>query len=490
MLTKSHKSAHLHPPEAGLTTWITAEGAESGEGGKSPAKFSFVGLPVCQFEPDLVTACGQFCRYPEKLPANGTGHLLCGSMSKNFFLEPVHQVIGQHDQLEIEPGACPMSRNTLVQTESVDAFLDKVLAAGTLVVDSPDIFPGSLAVGNNYLIIIKILLNAKKLELLAGLFSLANQIPNHHQAHVLERRNRQAQLAHGKTFAELPPVADTEDHPLEPYLLGYHHVKLDLSHHQPTKEFDLEKAAVRPKPFYPVLRQLFHYGLEKILGLVTTGAIAGTENSPDIVPRLPDKAHKRVVAGPATLLGIVAPLGPVLPAKDRYDVGVKIKGDGFHAMESLADLVQEPEIDLCHMLSLVNRDPGKETADSALGGKPGKAGQLLKHLVYLQFHHVDRPEDAQHQTVEHAVADLAGAIVFFAPFAGAYTPEVLIQLQFVKKPTHEPCTPEAGNIFAGELLFWFTTTVSLCYIFCHLLGASFPLCLGKRILPGKEAFCI
>ncbi len=385
----------------------------------------------------------------------------------------LHQVVGQHDQLEIESGSCPMPRNTLVQAESVEALPDKVLAAGTLVVNPPDILARSLAVGGNHLIIIKILLNAQKLELLAGLFSLSNQLPNHHQAHVLEGGKRQTQLAHSKTPAKLPPVADTEDHSLEPYLLGYHYIELDLAHHQPAQEFDLEKATVGPQPFYPVLRQFFHYGLEKVLSLVTTGAIARTKDSSDIVPCLPDKAHKGMVAGPATLLGIVTPSGPVLPAKDRYDVGVQVQGDGIHVTKSPADFIQLPEIDLCHMLSLVNRDPGKETADRTLGWKPGKTRQPLKHLVCLEFHYVDRPEDAHHQGIEYAVADFGGAVIFFAPLAGADSHEVLIQPQLAQEPTREPSAPETGKIFASELLPWFTTMAFLLY-FCHLFAASFP----------------
>ncbi|PXF55977.1 MAG: hypothetical protein C4B57_00540 [Deltaproteobacteria bacterium] len=118
-------------------------------------------------------------------------------------------------------------------------------------------------------------------------------------------------------------------------------------------------------------------------------------------------------------------------------MGIQVQGDGFHVTKSPADFIQLAEIDLCHMLSLVNRDPGKKTADRTLGGKPGKAGRPLKHLVCLEFHHVDRPEDAHHQGIEYAAADLAEAVIFFAPFAGANGPEVLIRLQLAKKPVHE-----------------------------------------------------
>ncbi len=128
--------------------------SESGESGKRPGELLLVGLPFRQLEPHLATTIrGQFLRYPEKPPANGTGHFLCGFTTKDLFLEPVHQVVGQHDQLKIEPSTCPMPRNTLVQAESVNALLDKVLTAGTPVVNPPDLLARSLAVGGNYLVI-------------------------------------------------------------------------------------------------------------------------------------------------------------------------------------------------------------------------------------------------------------------------------------------------------------------------------------------------
>ena len=67
---------------------------------------------------------------------------------------------------------------------------------------------------------------------------------------------------------------------------------------------------------------------------------------------------------------------------------------------------------------------------------------------------MDRSEDAHHQGIEYAVADFGGAVIFFAPLAGADSPEVLIQLQLAQEPAHEPCAPETGKIFVTELLLW------------------------------------
>ena len=199
------------------------------------------------------------------------------------------------------------------------------------------------------------------------------------------------QPAHGKTLAKLPPVADTEDHLLEPYLLGYHYIELDLAHHQPMQEVEAEESAISTKsPDGYLSRQLVQHGSQEILCLTGTGTVARPEHTSEIIPGLSYEAHKGMVAGPATLLGIVTLLAlcclPAAgrPAKDRYDVGIQVQGDGFHVTKSPADFIQLPEIDLCHMLSLVNRDPGKKTADRTLGGKPGKAGRPLNPNYALQ----------------------------------------------------------------------------------------------------------
>jgi len=58
-------------------------------------------------------------------PPDGSCHLLL--ISQSCLLEPVHEVLGQHDQLKIELGSCPAPANTLVQTKSIDAFFDEIL---------------------------------------------------------------------------------------------------------------------------------------------------------------------------------------------------------------------------------------------------------------------------------------------------------------------------------------------------------------------------
>ena len=120
------------------------------------------------------------------------------------------------------------------------------------------------------------------------------------------RGDRQMQPAHGKTLAKLPPVADTEDHLLEPYLPGYHYIELDLAHHQPMQEVEAEESAISTKsPDGYLSRQLVQHGRQEILRLTGTGTVARPEHTSEIIPGLSYEAHKGMVAGPVTLLGIV-----------------------------------------------------------------------------------------------------------------------------------------------------------------------------------------
>ncbi len=272
MRTKSHKRTRLPPPEAGQAIWNFFFKAGSGESDKGSSEFLFIRPPFSQLEPGYPAARGQLRRNQEKLSPDSSSHLLL--ISQSCLLEPVHQVVGQHDQLEVKPCPCPCPafRNALVQAESIDTLLDEVLAAGTLVVKT------------------------------------------------------------------------TEDHLLEPYLLGYHHIEFDLPPHQPVQEIKAEESAISTKSCDGYLsRQLVQHGCQEILCLISTGTVARSEHVSEIIPGLSDEAHQRMVAGTSAFLRIVPPPCPVLSAKDRDDMGVEIKGDCFQLPESFADQTQQLE---------------------------------------------------------------------------------------------------------------------------------------------------
>jgi len=155
MLTKNQKRTYLYPPGAGLTISMPVSETESGESSKGSGKFRLAGPPIRQLQLDLAAARSQFSRYP-MIPAISFVSLRPRTFSLN--LSACHAQAGSRH------ACCKLARPSRQE---------------------PCCWRQSL-------IIIKILLNAEKLELLTGLFSLANQFPNHHQAHVLQGESADA----------------------------------------------------------------------------------------------------------------------------------------------------------------------------------------------------------------------------------------------------------------------------------------------------------
>src|SRR5208283_5922079 len=134
-----------------------------------------------EFQYESSTRGYQFCGNPEELPPDGSGHLLVGSSPEGLLFEPVHQIVGQHHQFKVNLCAGPTPAYTLVQPETVHAFLDEVLAAGSLVVEAPHSFPGIKAACGNDLIVVGDGLRLEQFELFSRFFSSPDHLAHHHQ---------------------------------------------------------------------------------------------------------------------------------------------------------------------------------------------------------------------------------------------------------------------------------------------------------------------
>ena len=110
----------------------------SGKSYLCPLELSLICPPVRQFQFETTPSFNQLGWNPYDFPTDGSCHLLFLLISQSCLLEPVHEVIGQHDQLKIESGSCPAPANTLVQPKSIDAFFDEILTTGTLIIKMPD----------------------------------------------------------------------------------------------------------------------------------------------------------------------------------------------------------------------------------------------------------------------------------------------------------------------------------------------------------------
>jgi hypothetical protein len=221
-----------------------------------------------------------------------------------------------------------------------------------------------------------------------------------------------------------------------------------------------------------LIRQFIKHLFEEIFDTVI-GAVSRTEKTTQAVSAFTYKAQKGMIALSAYLLRIVTTFRPMLIAEHRDDVRVKIKGDGVHILEALANPIKKHLVDPCQMICLMYCDLCKETAYGALGGKRAKTYYLLKHLVCSKFHHVARPEDSQHHPIEQAKAHVCWRIVICSAFFSPKHCHGTEEIKFVKKPPYQTSTPETGDILSSET-FHLVLTVSLWYILFHLLGASFP----------------
>ncbi len=428
------------------------------------------------------------CRNPEKFPSDAMSHLLSAIAPKSHLLEPVHEVVGKHHQLEVQPGASPVPGNARIQTETVDALLDEILTAGTLVVAVPDIFSGKLAVGGYNLIVIEFFLDIEQLELLSGQLTMFYGLANHNETDLFASPDGDKNLSRCPVPIDLVPCADAENQSLNPRLLGNDHVEFDPTPPKPFEKFPVKKATIRPKSYLGLAGQPAKHLFQKISDMVV-GAVSRTEKTPEAVPRFSHKTQKRMVTFPSALFRVVATFCTMLIAEYRDDVRIEIKRDFIHILKSFANTVKKHLVDPCHLVCFVHGDLCKKPADRALRRKTVKTDNLLKYLVRSKFHHVTRPKDSHHQPIEHRKAHVSRRIITFsAPLRSKHRHEIG-NTKFVKKTPHQTSPSEAGEIFPCET-FRLDSTAFFWYILFHLLGASFPLRFAKHILPERRLFCI
>ncbi len=426
------------------------------------------------------------CRNPEKLPADSPSHLLSTAAPHGYLLEPVHEVVGQNYQLEVQPGAGPVFRNARVQTETVDALLDEILAAGTLVVALPDLFAGKLAVGGDNLVVIELFLDAEQLELLSGRLTTFYGLSNDNETDLFVSPDGDKYLTRCPVSIDLVPCANAEDQSLNPALLGYHHIEFDSTPPKPFQKVPVKKAAVSPEPYQGIGRQFTKHPLQESYHMVI-GAVSRTEKTSEAVPGFSHKTQKRMVTFSSALLRVVAAFCPMLIAEHRDDVRIEIKRDFLHILKALTDALQKHLIDSCQAVRLVNGDLCEKPADRALRRETVKTDDLLKYLVRSKFHHMARSKDPHHQPIEHGKAHLRRGIVIFSAFLCSNDCHGVEETKFVKEPSHQTGPSKAGDILSSET-FQLVLTAFFWYILFHLLGASFPLCLDNHILPERRLF--
>ena len=389
--------------------------------------------------------------------------------------------------------AGPTPAYTLVQPETVHAFLDEVLAAGPLVVEAPhslgyqfrgnpEEFPPD---GYGHLL--------EQLELFSRFFSGLDCLADYHQTQFSMRVQGKQRFANGDIWGDLPPRSDPQNKLLDVDELRHYDIELNPAPDQPANEVHVEKAAVGPQPSDHPKGKLAQHQSQKGSGLIGIRAVARTKNSSQVVPCLPDEAKQLVMALAASLFRIVALVGPVLLPKDGDNMGIQVQRQGFELFKSGAPHVEQARVYLGNLNGRMDRDFIQKSANRALDRKFPEFRNLLKYLIPHQLHHMTGPEYSEHQRIQHAHTHMRWGVVRVAPITDAHRLQVLAQLAFCKEPSDQTRTAKSGQILPGELLLRSQILfflLRLCYIYIHFLSASFSGSLGKRILPEKEAFLL
>src|SRR5271169_1411011 len=439
--------------------------------------------PVFRELQDESSARGhQFCGNPKEFPADSPGHLLVCCSPEGLLFKPVHQIVRQHHQFKVDLCAGPTPAHTLVQSETVDAFLDEILAAGPLVVKAPHRFSGIKAACGNDLIVVGDGLRLEQLELFSSFFSGLDCLADHHQTQFPMRVQWERRFANGHIRRDLPPRSDPQNKLLDVDELGHYDIEFYLAPDQPTNEVHVGKTAVGPQPTGHPIRDLAQHQSQKRSRLVGVRAVARTKNPSQVVSCLSDEAKQRVVTLPASLFRIVALAGPVLFSKNRDDMGIQIQSQGFELLETATRHIQQARVNVGNLKGRVDRDLVQEPADCALDRELIEFGDALKYLVPNKFHHVTRPEYPEHQRIQHAHTHLSRTVVGFAPITDAHHLQMLAQLAFFKEAANQTRAAKSCQILSGEFLLWSQILfflLFLCYIRIHFLGASFSGVVGQ-----------
>ena len=473
-------------PIPGINTILQRKDAWSRKSTLGMSKFILVSPPLGKPYLYSTTYLYKFCRNPKELPTNGSSHFLSACATQGLLLEPVHKVVGQQYQFKVQPRSSPASRHVSIQAKIIHVLFNEILTAGPLVITMPDFFSRMLAVSGYDLIIIQLFLDIEQLELFSRLLVFLDRLSNNHKTNLFILAKGNQNLPRFPVSCDPVPCSYTKNQPLDPKQLGDHYVKFNLLLAQPCEKIPTEKATVRPKPYGGFIWKLVEHLFNEILHLMV-GAIARTKMTPKAVPGLTNKAQNRMVAFPPRFLWVIATLCPMLIAKNRNNMRVEIQGDGFHLLKSIANPAKKHVVDPSKMIRHMNRDLCKKPADSALGRKTIKMGDLLEHLVCGKFHHVARTKDPHHQSIEHGKAHFCRGIVTFPPFACTKDCHCIRDAELIEEPTHQTSSSKAGDILSSET-FHLVSVAFWGYTIFHFLSASFFWYFSKYIILERRHF--
>ena len=461
----------------------------SGQFAKRLLIFVSISPGSLQLENPLPGRMNQLSRYQKKPVPDGGNHGLDLGLIQYLFLEKIHEVVSQHQQLEPSTVSGITVGYHLVQAQAVNTFLDEVLTAGPLIVESPDFLRSFLAVCHHHLVVVFDLFGVKELQLFLGTSIGPYLLPHYHHPQHSSAVNNIVTLTYTKAPSNATPPCHIPYLALHPWLHGHHHGKLNTLSDQILDQINTEKSTVCPQPDLPNMGgKFFDQGLDKLNTLIAAMVLAASKHPSNVIPCLTYKAQQGVVTLSSLLLGIVAYGGPLLIAVNRNHMGVQIQCDLPIALVAVPQLHDKVKVQSPDLVGHRYLHRGQKSADSRLNRKTTEPHYLLKYLVNTQDLHMIGPAVAQkhaietgHKQLTHTVLALSTALYFDVSVKHLLNPIA------TEKSSDQPGTAKVRQITSIEsfsyldyLSFAFWRLLRYCLF--HFLSASFVVLVFFRCL--------
>lgn len=399
---------------------------------------------------------------------------------QHLFFKEVHEIVGQHQ--EFKPGivAGVAVRDHLIQTKTVYAFFDEVLAAGPFVIIPPDLPSLFFTVGHDHLIVIFHIVGIKKFKLFPGGVFALYLLPykNHPQSDIFAKDIFTLPCFGTTTY--IYPIRHVPDLLLNPWLDRDNDVKFNGLFNQKLDHLPTKKTTIRPKLYLLYMRrQCLDHAFEKLNGMIRTVVFAASKKASNIVPGLTDKAQQRMIALSAFLLRIVSKCSPLLISVYRGHVRIQIQRNAFPRLKAAPKVHQQIKIKLADLSCCRNLQRSQKSADRGLHWKSKKTSEFLKNRVNWKKSHLRGPTATQKDSIQTTCNHQTRTILtlpstfYFHPAVKSFS-----YLVSMKKSPDQTTATISGQILATE--FYFDTVMKsiafveiLMYIPFHLLSASF-----------------
>jgi hypothetical protein len=396
-----------------------------------------------------------------------------------LFLEEVHKIVGEHQELKPGIVAGVAVRDHLIQSKAIYPFFDEVFTTGPFVVIPPDIHRLFFTVGHDHLIVIFHIPGIEEFQLFLGGVLALYPLPykNHSQADTFVKDIFTLPCVNPTSY--ICPVLQVSDLLLNPWLDRDNDVKFNGFVDQKPDHLPAEEAPICPKPYILHMRgKCLDDPFEKLNGMIRCMMLSASEKTSQIISGLTYKAQKRMIALSSLLLGVVPKPGPLLIPVNRGDVRIQIQGNAFKCLKATSELHEKIKVKASNLSGNTNLQGIEKTADGRLNRKRHKPRNPLKYSVSGENLHLSRSRITQKHSIQTTHQHITNAVLTLSSTYYPYpTFNLLLYPVALKESPYKTASTKSGEILATELFFDpFNLLIAfagfLSYILFHFLSAS------------------